>query len=113
MAYGWANCDHVTTHADEYEIDAIMAWLSILWFCRQCGLISGLFAFGSQVPEKPKVYHPTLLQLRKWADKQRPLPDKEFGLLAKDLTHENDDGLHEELNYPNVPRFPRTLMQGF
>jgi hypothetical protein len=66
-----------------------------------------------QVPEKPKVYHPTLLQLRKWADKQRPLPDKEFGLLAKDLTHENDDGLHEELNYPNVPRFPRTLMQGF
>lgn len=65
-----------------------------------------------QVKPKPKVFHPTLLALRKWEDKQLPLPEQEFGLLAKDLV-EDDDSLRDDIVYPNVPRFPRTHLQGF
>ncbi|KAG0557240.1 hypothetical protein KC19_11G112800 [Ceratodon purpureus] len=64
------------------------------------------------VVPKPKVFHPTLLALRKWEDKQEPIPDQEFGLLAKDLVVD-DDALREDIVYPNVPRFPRTHLQGF
>lgn len=64
------------------------------------------------VPPKPQVFHPTLLQLRNWEDKQAPMPELEFGLLPKDLVVD-DDSLREDFVYPNNPRFPRTHLQGF
>ena len=66
--------------------------------------------FCVQIVPKPEVFHPTLLALRKWEDKQMPIPDPEFGLLAKDLV-EDDDALRDDIVYPNVPRFPRTSFQ--
>lgn len=65
-----------------------------------------------QVVPKPKVLHPSLLQLRKWEDKQADKPELEFGLLPKDLVVD-DDALSDDTLYPNVPCFPRTHLQGF
>lgn len=64
------------------------------------------------VVPKPKVLHPSLLQLRKWEDKQADKPELEFGLLPKDLVVD-DDALSDDTLYPNVPCFPRTHLQGF
>jgi len=64
------------------------------------------------VAEKPKVVHPTLLQLRKWEDKQLPIPELDFGLLPRDLV-EDDESLRDDIVYPNKPLFPRTHLQGF
>lgn len=60
------------------------------------------------------MFHPTIIQMRKWEDKKEALPPKEFGLLPMDLDHghENQDILHEELGYPNQPHFPRSHLLG-
>ena len=60
---------------------------------------------------EPKAFHPFLLDLRRLEDKQAPIPERDFGLMAKDLVVD-DDSLKEDIVYPNDPRFPRTHLQG-
>ncbi|CAK9265275.1 unnamed protein product [Sphagnum jensenii] len=66
------------------------------------------------VIEKPKVYHPMILQLLKWEAAGEPEPPKEFGLLKKDLEVQDQLGWDSRAGtYPNHPLLPRTFLVGF